>query len=568
MLKTLKSHKGIALVLALVLSVSGIAMAIGTTLASQEITWTATLPSGVSTANTVDVKNSDGKGGKLILTVNNAVTWGTSDIGIARVTGSSNGTTTITAYRPGFFAAFRTTSNGLVGSINAAVFDSSMPREYKIAKNSSTIKGAGKTDTVPIIMKDMQGNIITGAIKWASDDVAVATVNESTGLITAVAENGTANINGSFTDCYGQPQVISYHVVVGELKGEFVDAPEKLNVGDVVVPLTAEDEDGKEIPIVNWTSSDPTIIEVAPDGTLTAKKPGEATITGRDVDGNSATCIIEVVDELIVNPVAVMVPAGENVNIPAITNAKGDTVDPKTLTWTNTDTAKATIDTTTGKINGLVMGVVTLTGTDTNGNKAIIQVTVNGLTDMEKLEQALVGDRYNALKNVNEGCSIGDNQNWVIIPYFQNYPEFVNGSNDFGIIEDNYGEIPKSKLLTDSPYASGVTFTGGMPVPDGRLKHADATVWNPERAVFDSSQYIYVWKLPTYSEFMGAGGNDPYHESGKAIYTITAHYGTASKEIEINMYYLGTILYIRDEHGNIVPNPKEYLDWTDDYSNT
>ncbi|MGJ7011474.1 Ig-like domain-containing protein [Ohessyouella blattaphilus] len=226
----MKFKKTTALVLAAVMAVSGgVAALIGSTLTSTPISWTATAPSGAPANENlrVDVAGiKDNKKGELAITASEGFTWGSSNISIASVKANEGETATFLARSPGFFVAYRSTTEGQLGSTNALVYDSTMPYTYEITKNYSQIRGKDKTDTVPITMKDMNNKVITDAVTWTSDDTSVATVEEKTGVITAVAEGGVANIIGKFTDCYGQAISIHYTVVVGKLTENEILGPD------------------------------------------------------------------------------------------------------------------------------------------------------------------------------------------------------------------------------------------------------------------------------------------------------------------------------------------------------
>ncbi|MGF6991214.1 hypothetical protein M2150_002488 [Lachnospiraceae bacterium PM6-15] len=226
----MKFKKTTALVLAAVMAVSGgVAALIGSTLTSTPISWTATAPSGAPANENlrVDVAGiKDNKKGELAITASEGFTWGSSNISIASVKANEGETATFLARSPGFFVAYRSTTEGQLGSTNALVYDSTMPYTYEITKNYSQIRGKDKTDTIPITMKDMNNKVITDAVTWMSDDTSVATVEEKTGVITAVAEGGVANIIGKFTDCYGQAISIHYSVVVGKLTENEILGPD------------------------------------------------------------------------------------------------------------------------------------------------------------------------------------------------------------------------------------------------------------------------------------------------------------------------------------------------------
>lgn len=229
MIKKMKVKKGTALLLTGVLAISGIIAAIGATLAATPINWTATVPEGAP-ANVrfhVDAAGlKDEKGKELSVSASGVSTWGSSDATIARVKGRDEGKGTYLAVKPGVFVAYRSTLEGQLGGTAAMVYDSTKPYTYTVAKNHSVIKDKGGMDTIPLTMKDMNDKEITDAVVWSSDDTSVATVHESTGTITAVGEEGLANIAGKFTDCYGQPQKIQYSVVVGRIVASDVVGPD------------------------------------------------------------------------------------------------------------------------------------------------------------------------------------------------------------------------------------------------------------------------------------------------------------------------------------------------------
>ena len=56
-----------------------------------------------------------------------------------------------------------------------------------------------------------------------------------------------------------------------------------------------------------WESSDPLVIRVEEDGSLTAVALGKATITATTPKGNKATCLVEVVEEIPMSPLATLV---------------------------------------------------------------------------------------------------------------------------------------------------------------------------------------------------------------------------------------------------------------------
>ena len=138
------------------------------------------------------------------------------------------------------------------------------------------------------------GQDLTGrAVSWASSSEAVATVSAA-GLVTAVAE-GSATITAT-----SEGQVGTATITVGPPAVASV----QLDVETVVLVhgasrrllATVRDADGGMLvgrPL-HWSSDDPAVAPVSADGTVTAARPGTATITVT-VEGKSDAAVVRVV---------------------------------------------------------------------------------------------------------------------------------------------------------------------------------------------------------------------------------------------------------------------------------
>lgn len=129
---------------------------------------------------------------------------------------------------------------------------------------------------------------IVGDIEWSSEDVAVATVDQS-GVVTAVAIGETVisvSCEGYEARCFVNVKENGIEEIAlnkGELKLLKGDS-EQLRV--VVTPA------GVEASLV-WMSSDPEIASVQQDGTVKGMNPGSAEISVH-AGGKSAVCTVEV----------------------------------------------------------------------------------------------------------------------------------------------------------------------------------------------------------------------------------------------------------------------------------
>lgn len=126
---------------------------------------------------------------------------------------------------------------------------------------------------------------------YASHDPDIITIED--GVMTAVAK-GTAEITATAYNGVAVTQEIK--VVSAPVSVKF--AKEKYSVyTGVQVPLSVKDNTGA-CRLYGFTSSDPSIITVSPEGVVTAVGKGTATITCESYNGVSATCKVtaDVVD--------------------------------------------------------------------------------------------------------------------------------------------------------------------------------------------------------------------------------------------------------------------------------
>ncbi|MCP1100860.1 uncharacterized protein YjdB [Aequitasia blattaphilus] len=317
-----KIKKSTALLLAGVLAISTAIAAIGATLAAKPINWTATAPEGMPTNERYHVDAAgikDNKKKQLSFGASSSHTWGSSNIGIARVKESTGSKATYLAAKPGIFIAYRSTEEGQLGSTTAMVYDSTKPYTYSISKNHSVIQSVGKTDQIPITMKDMNGAKLVDAVTWSSDDTDIATVTETTGEITAVGE-GLANIRGSFVDCYGQSREIHYLVSVNKPVAD-------LFARRIILKLS----NGMEI-----ESGDKENVAAATDINLE--------------DRNPASMLVEVGKSQEAPEVTVMPESAEN----------------KKVAWESSKSNIAEVDSATGEVTGVESGVAVITATVEN----------------------------------------------------------------------------------------------------------------------------------------------------------------------------------------------------------
>ncbi|MCC6316302.1 MAG: Ig-like domain-containing protein [Gemmatimonadaceae bacterium] len=146
---------------------------------------------GQTTQGTAVTKDANGK----VLT-GRPIAWSSSNTAVATV--ASNGV--VTAVGTGS-ASISATSGSASGSASVSV-TASTPASLTVSLAAPTL-AAGQTTTATSIVKDNQGNVLPGiAVSYSSSNSAVATVNATTGAVSAVSQ-GSANIIGTASGVSG-----------------------------------------------------------------------------------------------------------------------------------------------------------------------------------------------------------------------------------------------------------------------------------------------------------------------------------------------------------------------------
>ncbi len=139
--------------------------------------------------------------------------------------------------------------------------------------------------------------------------------------------------------------------------------------------LAARFDDGCDA-LLSYTSSNPKIASVGEDGTVTAKKAGQATITVVTHNGLSAACEVQVLTppkKVALNAKKLTLNVNDGYQLTA-TLSKNSVSE---ITWSTDDPAVATVD-ADGLVAAVGAGKATITATTTNGKKAACKVTVKG----------------------------------------------------------------------------------------------------------------------------------------------------------------------------------------------
>ncbi|HSQ29801.1 MAG TPA: Ig-like domain-containing protein [Gemmatimonadaceae bacterium] len=309
-------------------------------------------PASVSTGGTVTltatVKDASGN----VLT-GQIVAWSTSNPGIATVsstgvvTGVAAGTVTITA-----------SSGGKSGTSTVTV--TTAPVGSVTVSPSSTTIIIGQSTTLTATVKDINGNTVSRAVTWSSSNTAKATVNSS-GVVTSV-DTGKVTITATSEGVSGTASVTILPVPVASV----TVSPSSATIGvgkTVTLSAVTKDANGNVLTgrTITWSTSDATVATVSSTGVVTGAGSGgkTATITATS-EGKSGTATITVtlvpVGSVTVTPSPASVIVGQTTQLTAtVKDTNGLVVTDRTVTWTSSNTAIATVS-STGLVTGVTIG--------------------------------------------------------------------------------------------------------------------------------------------------------------------------------------------------------------------
>lgn len=213
-------------------------------------------------------------------------------------------------------------------------------------------------------------NAANKEVIFISNDESIATVDESTGLVTATGIGSTKI--GVLTDDGGFE---AYCDVIVTSDGEIPVSSISLNKTSLDLrvgsseTLTATYSPSYATNVnLTWSSSNSSVASVN-NGVVTAKGNGTATITV-SANGKSATCLVSVTDgkvkEISIDPTNKTIGLNETVQFTA--TVLPNDADNKNITWSSSDPSVASINEDTGLLTSLGYGSTTITATAKDGS--------------------------------------------------------------------------------------------------------------------------------------------------------------------------------------------------------
>jgi len=330
---------------------------------------TATVLAGQTTTLAATLRDQSGA----VLT-GRSVAWTTSSGAIATVsssgvvTGVGSGIATITA-----------TSEGKSGTASVTV--TTIPVGSVAVSPPSISVPATTTAGLSVVVKDVNGTVVTDrVVTWTSSNAAAATVSSS-GVVTGVAI-GTATITATSETKSGSATVTVTQAPVSTMT---VSPPTPTVVIGTTTILTAIPRDANGVVLtgrgVTWSSGTPAIATVSAAGAVTGISTGTVTITATS-EGKSGTALVTVVPvpvaTVAVSPLSANVFVGATQTLVAITkDANGQTLNGRVVSWSSSATGVATVS-ASGVVTGVGPGtaVITATSEGKTGTATIIVLKV------------------------------------------------------------------------------------------------------------------------------------------------------------------------------------------------
>jgi uncharacterized protein YjdB len=299
-----------------------------------------------------------------------AVTWTSSAPSIATVTNGSAtatapGTTTITA-----------TIDGVAGSAQLSV---RQPVAAVTVTPPTSTLAVGATLNLTATARDAAGAALADRpIAWVSSNPSVATVS-STGSVAVLTFGPPVTVTATSEGRSGTATL----TIIPPVAAVTVSPPAStVNVGSTVnLTATVRDAAGNALTgrAITWTSSSPSVANVSSTGTVTVLAFGPPVTITATTEGRSGTATITIVRpvaSVTVTPPTNTVSVGATLTLTATPrDDAGVVLLDRTITWTSSNPAVATVS-STGNVSVLAVGPpVTMTATS-EGRSGSATITI------------------------------------------------------------------------------------------------------------------------------------------------------------------------------------------------
>ena len=334
-----------------------------------------------------------------------------------KTTNASPGTKTMTMSNAAFSMADEPSEFIISGTTNYSFSVVQLVTGISLNKTSATINNG---ETLQLTYSVTPSNASNKTVTWSSSNTNVATVS-SGGLVTAKS-CGTATITATTRD--GSNLSASCAITVNQLAtgislnktSATINNGETLQLTATVTPSNTNNKN------VTWKSSNTSVATVSSSGLVTAKGGGTATITASTADGSNlrATCEVTVnqpATGISLNKTTASLVVDKTLQLTATVSPSN--ANNKTVAWTSSNTAIATVD-NTGLVTAKSVGSATITATTSDGTNlsASCKVTVTPqlATDIalnQTLAEIGVGETVTLVATVSPNNTTNPSVKWT-----------------------------------------------------------------------------------------------------------------------------------------------------------
>lgn len=216
------------------------------------------------------------------------ITWSSGDEAVATVDGNG----LVTAVSDGM--AEITARSGSLSANAAITVASPVATTITIEPAAHSFEAIGDTLQLAAVVLDQRENAMMDVtVNWSSGDEAVATVDERSGLVTAV-DNGMAEITAQAGDAMGTAAITVSQVAANISIEVDAEATTLTEIGQTLqLMVSVSDANDKPIsePPVKWMSSDEAVVTVDEDGLVEAVGNGMADVMAESGDVSAMVSI-------------------------------------------------------------------------------------------------------------------------------------------------------------------------------------------------------------------------------------------------------------------------------------
>jgi alpha-tubulin suppressor-like RCC1 family protein/uncharacterized protein YjdB len=301
----------------------------------------------------------DGAGNTL---TGRAVTWTSSDVAVATVSASG----LVQGLFPGL-ATITATAEGKSGT--SALTVTPPPVATVNVELGAPSLVVGKSAQASAVLRDERGTLLTGrTVAWSSSNVGVATVTP-TGLVTAVAV-GSVTLTATSEGKSGSTGLAIVPPPVATISVSLASATVIIGQSTTATP-TLRDADGNVLTgrSIVWSSAEPTIATVSPDGVVTGVAQGTALIFASS-EGTTGRAQVSVIRAPVASVTVALASGsllvGQNTQAAAtLRDAGGGVLAGRTVTWTSSNPSIAPVsgNGSGATVTAIAPGSVTISAT-------------------------------------------------------------------------------------------------------------------------------------------------------------------------------------------------------------